>query len=378
MQIVQVSPYFHPHLGGVESHVLSISQELHRRGHGLTVITSSHDGDAREEWMGGLRVLRSRVLLTLFQSPVTLAMARDIRGVESDLYHAHTPSPLPAYFAARAAETTGVPLLITYHCDSEIQGPWGPPILGLYHRTLEAYTMERAAGIITTTQTYAATSRAVWDQDTMTIPNPVDIERFHPQVSAGDIRARHGIPQDEPLVLFVGRLVPHKGTEYLLRAMPSLSAHLLLVGTGPREALLRRMATRPALEGRVHFAGRVSSPELPQYYAASDLSVLPSTSRLEAFGIAALEAMASGKPVIVSDVPGVREVIEEGREGLRVDPIDAEDIAAKIQTLLEDEGLRKAMGRRAREKVERQFSLASVVDRLETFYERTQSTMVKG
>ncbi|MFQ5919163.1 MAG: glycosyltransferase family 4 protein [Thermoplasmata archaeon] len=378
MQIVQVSPYFHPHLGGVESHVMSISQELHRRGHGLTVVTSADDGDAREEWMGGLRVLRSRSLLTLFQSPVTPAMARDIRGVEADLYHAHTPSPLPAYFAARAAETTGVPLLITYHCDSEIRGPWGPPILGLYHRTLEAYTMERAAGIITTTQTYAATSRAVWNRDTMTIPNPVDTDRFHPAVPSGEIRARHGIPADEPLVLFVGRLVPHKGTEYLLRALPGLSAHLLLVGTGPREPLLRRMATLPALAGRVHFAGRVSSRELPQYYAASDLSVLPSTSRLEAFGIAALEAMASGKPVIVSDVPGVREVIEEGREGLRVDPIDAEDIAAKIRTLLDDEGLRKTMGRRAREKVERQFSLSSVVDRLETFYERTHSTMVKG
>ncbi len=378
MRIVQVSPYFHPHLGGVESHVMSISQELHRRGHSLTVVTSADDGDAREEWIGGLRVLRSRSFLTLFQTPVTPTMARDIRGVEADLYHAHTPSPLPAYFAARATGTTGVPLLITYHCDAEIRGPWGPPVVGLYRRILEAYTLKRAAGIITTTRTYAATSRAVWDQDTMTIPNPVDIARFHPDVPPGDIRARHGIPEDGSLVLFVGRLVPHKGTEYLLRAMLGLPVHLLLVGTGPREALLRKMATLPALEGRVHFAGRVSSRELPQYYAACDLSVLPSTSRLEAFGIAALEAMASGKPVIVSDVPGVRELIEEGQEGLRVDPIDAEDIAAKVRTLVEDEGLRKQMGRRARETVERNFSLVSVVDRLETFYERTHSTMVKG
>ncbi|MEE9268489.1 MAG: glycosyltransferase family 4 protein [Thermoplasmata archaeon] len=377
MRIVQVTPYFHPHLGGVESHVMSISQELDRRGHALTVVTSSDDG-AREEWIGGLRVLRSRSLLTLFQTPVTLTMARDICAVEADLYHAHTPSPLPAYFAARAAATTGVPLLITYHCDAEIGGPWGPTVLGLYHRILEAYTMERAAGIITTTRTYAATSRAVWDQDTVTIPNPVDIARFHPDVPPGDIRARHGIPEDESLVLFVGRLVPHKGTEYLLRAMSGLPAHLLMVGTGPREGLLRKMATLPALEGRVHFAGRVSSRELPQYYAACDLSILPSTSRLEAFGIAALEAMASGKPVIVSDVPGVREVIEEGREGLRVDPIDARDIAVNVRTLLEDEGLRKQMGRRAREKVERDFSLVSVVDRLETFYKQTHSTMVKG
>ncbi|MFQ5986794.1 MAG: glycosyltransferase family 4 protein [Thermoplasmata archaeon] len=378
MHIAQVSPYFHPHLGGVESHVMDISQELRRRGHDLTVVTSSEDGNAREEWIRGLRVLRSRSFLTLFRSPVTPTMARTLRGLEADLYHAHTPSPLPAYFAARASETTGVPLLITYHCDAEIQGPWGPPVLGLYHRTLEAYTMERAAGVITTTQTYAATSRAVWDQSTMVIPNPVDVHRFHPDTSPGEVRARHGIPTEEPLVLFVGRLVPHKGTEYLLRAMPGLPAHLLIVGTGPREPLLRKMATLPTLRDKVHFAGRVSARELPQYYAACDLSVLPSTSRLEAFGIAALEAMASGKPVIVSDVPGVREVIEEGREGLQVDPIDAEDIAAKIRILLADEGLRKEMGRRAREKVELHFSLAAVVDRLEALYDRIHSTTVKG
>ncbi|MFQ6013486.1 MAG: glycosyltransferase family 4 protein [Thermoplasmata archaeon] len=378
MRIVQVSPYFHPHLGGVESHVMDISRELNRRGHALTVLTSSEDGGAREEWIRGLRVLRSRSFLTLFQTPVTPTMARDLRGVEADLYHAHTPSPLPSYFAARASETTGVPLLITYHCDAEIQGPWGPPVMGLYHRTLEAYTMERAAGVITTTQTYAATSRAVWNQDTKIIPNPVDTHRFHPDVAPGKVRARNGIPESEPLVLFVGRLVPHKGTEHLLRAMAELPAHLLIVGTGPRELLLRKMATLPALRDKVHFAGRVSFAELPRYYAACDLSVLPSTSRLEAFGIAALEAMASGKPVVVSDVPGVREVIEEGREGLQVDPIDTRDIASKIGTLLDDEGLRKAMGDRARQKVERRFSLASVVDRLEAFYEGIHSTMVKG
>ncbi|MEE9593738.1 MAG: glycosyltransferase family 4 protein [Thermoplasmata archaeon] len=378
MRIVQVSPYFHPHLGGVESHVMDISQELQRRGHDLTVVTSSEDGDAREEWIQGLRIVRSRSYVTLFRSPLTLAMARDIRGLEADLYHAHTPSPLPAYFTARASEATGIPLLITYHCDSEIQGPWGPVVLGLYYRTLGAYTMDRAAGVITTTQTYAATSRAVWDQGTMIIPNPVDTQRFHPDVSPGQVRARHGIPEDEPLVLFVGRLVPHKGTEYLLRAMSELPAHLLIVGTGPREPLLRKMANLPALRDRIHFAGRVSDQELPQYYAACDLSVLPSTSRLEAFGIAALEAMASGKPVIVSDVPGVREVIDEGQEGLQADPIDSEDIAAKIRTLLEDPDLRKRMGRRAREKVERHFSLASVVDRLEALYRRIQSMTVRG
>ncbi len=117
---------------------------------------------------------------------------------------------------------------------------------------------------------------------------------------------------------------------------------------------------------------------MPGYYAAADLFVLPSISRLEAFGIAALEAMASGKPVVVSDVPGIREVIDDGVEGLLADPINPEDVAERMRELLQDPEARRRMGSRGRRKVEERFSVERVVDRLEAFYAGVQSTTLSS
>ena len=96
--------------------------------------------------------------------------------------------------------------------------------------------------------------------------------------------------------------------------------------------------------------------------------VLPSVSRLEAFGIVALEAMATGKPVVVTDIPGVREVITNGKEGLLADPVNPEDLALKIRALLADDPKRAEMGRAGRDTVERSFAVAHVVDRIEAVY----------
>jgi glycosyltransferase involved in cell wall biosynthesis len=104
-------------------------------------------------------------------------------------------------------------------------------------------------------------------------------------------------------------------------------------------------------------------------YAACDVFVLPSVSRLEAFGIVALEAMATGKAVVVADIPGVREVIEDGREGLLADPVNPQDLAQKIQRLLADPTLRAEMGRRGREKVLAMFTTEIVTEQVLKVYE---------
>jgi len=125
---------------------------------------------------------------------------------------------------------------------------------------------------------------------------------------------------------------------------------------------------------RVIFTGRVSRDDLPSYFAACDVFVLPSVSRLEAFGIVALEAMASGKPVVVSDIPGVREVITDGREGVLADPVNPEDLALKIRALLADDKKRAEMGRAGRATVEKTFSIESVADQVEAVYREVSAT----
>ena len=131
---------------------------------------------------------------------------------------------------------------------------------------------------------------------------------------------------------------------------------------------MKRFAGTMGVADRIRFLGRVSEENLPRVYAACDVFVLPSVSRLEAFGIVALEAMATGKPVVVADIPGVREVIEDGREGLLADPVNAQDLAEKIQRVLSDPEARRTMGRRGREKVLDSFSIERVTDQIEALY----------
>lgn len=367
LRIVQVCPYFHPHLGGVESHVLELSRELQRRGHEVAVVTSNSNGAApREEYLG-IPVVRVKPLVTWLTSPVAPGITRALEGLAHDVVHAHSPPPLSSYYASRATRRSGRPLVITYHCDLELPRAIGLLITALYRRTLEATTLARAATVIVTSRTYAATSRTAWRQNPQVIPMAVDARWFNPKVEPGDVRGRYGLGPG-PLVLFVGRLVRHKGIENFLEAARLVpEAQWVVVGEGPWRGRLGEYA-RALGAANVRFLGRVPQGDLPRIYATSDLLVLPSVSRLEAFGTVALEAMASGRPVVLSDIPGVREVITHGTEGLLFEPLNAEDLARKVRVLLEDEEKRQRMGTLGRRKVEESYSMERVAAQVEEVY----------
>ena len=370
MRIVQVCPWFHPYVGGVETHVATLSAELVRRGHDVTVLTSRRDRTLpeREDWEG-IHVRRVKTRAVWIRTPIAPATKAAVASLEADVVHAHSPPPVTSYYAAKASARRNVPFVITYHCDVEIPSLFGPLIVSAYRHTLEHATIVRATKIIVTTSTYAATSRAVWRYNPVVIPNAVDTGRYRPEIDGGPVRARHDIRDGESVVLSVGRMVGHKGTENLIEAARSVAyAKFLLVGGGPELDDLRRLASRLGVADRVTFTGEVSRDDLPAYFAACDVFVLPSVSRLEAFGIVALEAMASGKPVVVSDIPGVREVITEGKEGLLADPVNPDDLGGKIRILLADDKKREAMGRAGRETVEKNFSIKRVADRVEAVY----------
>ncbi|MFW6305393.1 MAG: glycosyltransferase family 4 protein, partial [Candidatus Saliniplasma sp.] len=173
------------------------------------------------------------------------------------------------------------------------------------------------------------------------------------------------------VVMYVGWLVYHKGLEYLVRSAKYLDddTRHLIVGTGDFKPELERIVKDEGLEDKVIFAGRVSNEDLPYYYGATDVFVLPSVSRLEAFGIVTLEAMASEVPVVVSDIPGVREVITEGRNGLVAEPMNPQDIAGKIRLILENPEVAKRMGKKGRERVLENFTWDIVAENIEKVYE---------
>ena len=374
MRIAQVSPWFYPHLGGVESHVQSLSRELAARGHEVTVVTTRHDTSSpRRETMDGFEIVRVKPRLVAMRTPIAPRIRSALRGIPADVIHAHLPPPLSAHYAADVAEPRGVPLVVPHHCDVDLPSLIGALVETLYRRSLGPSTLRRAAKVIVTTRTYAATSRYVWRHSPVVIPNAVDAERFTPDVDGRSVRARLRIPADRPVALLVGRIVPHKGVEHFIEAARYLpGVQLLVAGEGASLESMERLAAALNVEDRVRFLGRVAQEDLPRVYAACDVFVLPSVSRLEAFGIVALEAMATGKPVVVTDIPGVREVIEDGREGLLTDPVNPQDLADKVRRLIEDPGLRREMGRLGREKVLSSFTVERVADQVLRVYEAVQ------
>src|SRR5438552_4348099 len=219
VKIAQVSPWFSPHFGGVESHVRTLSRELARRGHEVTVITTRHDPALpMEETIDGFRVVRVRPRTIVFRTPITPRMRGSLRDLAADVIHAHSPPPLASHYAGDVATERGIPYLVTYHCDVELPSSLGSVVESIYRRSLGADTLRNAAQVIVTTRTYAATSRAVWRYNPSVIPNAVDHRRFRPDVDGSRVRESLHVPAGTPLLLLVGRIVPHKGVEHFIEA----------------------------------------------------------------------------------------------------------------------------------------------------------------
>src|SRR5436853_602664 len=234
VRIAQVSPWFSPHFGGVESHVRSRSRELARRGHEVTVVTSQHDRTlSAEETVDGFRVIRVRPRFIFMQTPITPRMRGSLRALSADVVHAHSPPPLASHYAGAVASERGIPYVVTYHCDVELPSAFGSVVESIYRRSLGADTLRNANQVIVTTRTYAATSRAIWRYNPSVIPNAVDHRRFRPDVDGSAVRAKLRIPPEVPIVLLVGRIVPHKGVEHFVEAARYVpDARFLVAGGG--------------------------------------------------------------------------------------------------------------------------------------------------
>ena len=376
MRIVQVLPFYHPHAGGVESHVRGLVREFTREGHEVTVVTSRYDRHlpAQEE-MEGYRVLRARSLGVVLDTPLDFGIGRAVRPLEADVFHLHYPPPLTSYFATRVLARRKAPVCLTYHCDLYLPGAPGRLLAGIYQTVFLPATLDRTRRIIVHTRSYGATSAMLRGRELSVIPSAVDLERFRPGLDVSRIRTDLRL-EGKRVMIFTGRLVPHKGVDVILEALAQLPKDVVLVviGAGPRLPSLVGIARRLGVEDRVRFCPAVSDEDLPRFLALGDVFVFPSQNRLEGFGLVVAEAMAAGLPVVVADMPGVREVIEPGREGLLAEPLIATDLADKVRIVLDDPALAKRMGRAARDRAEALYALPVVARSLISLYEGLHAT----
>ncbi|MEU8589913.1 glycosyltransferase family 4 protein [Streptomyces sp. NPDC048664] len=189
------------------------------------------------------------------------------------------------------------------------------------------------------------------------LPPGVDEGTFHPGSGGETVRARLGLT-DRPVVVCVSRLVPRKGQDTLIEAMPAVLAKepeavLLIVGGGPYESDLRRLARQKGVADAVRFTGAVPWAELPAHYGAGDVFAMPCRTRrggldVEGLGIVYLEASATGLPVVAGDSGGAPDAVLDGETGWVVRGGDAGECADRVVTLLGDPELRRRMGERGR------------------------------
>ncbi|SBT65237.1 phosphatidylinositol alpha-1,6-mannosyltransferase [Micromonospora sediminicola] len=201
----------------------------------------------------------------------------------------------------------------------------------------------------------------------------VDVDTYHPGVDGGQVRLRLGLA-DRPVVVCVSRLVPRKGQDMLIRALPEIrrrvpDAALLVVGGGPYRATLEKLARQVGVERDVVFTGSVPTAELPAHYAAGDVYAMPCRTRnrgldVEGLGIVYLEASATGLPVVAGDSGGAPDAVRDGETGYVVRGRDVAQLADRVSALLADRDLAQQFGAAGRAWVEREWRWETQAERM--------------
>lgn len=379
------------------TYVHDINRHLVRRGHSVTVVTPGHPSLPRAEEFDGVRVIRFPMELPqdltygrVAQSRVSVlgklarlgVMARYLeaqyRAIMSaakahggDVVHAHWAIPTgPA--AVLAARRLGLPSVITMHGGDVYVNPeqgYDFPTRW-YVRPALRWTLARAGALTAITEDCRQHAlRAGAPSEAIRIVfNGTDLRRFSP--GTGGTSARD--PRFGTFMIFACRqLFPRKGIRFLIEAVAQLKPRfpelkLVLAGDGFERPELVQLAADRGISEAVTFLGWVPNADLPQYYRAAAVSVIPSLE--EGFGIPAAEAMGCEVPVVATDAGGLPEVVEDGVTGLVVPRGDADALARAVGSLLADPARRRTMGVAGRERALRLFDWDRTAERFEQVY----------
>lgn len=327
---------------------------------------------------GYVRSPKAAVALSLGRA--VLRLCQVVEEHEIDVIHAHWAIPM-GFVGALVKRATGTPLMITTHGRDVYVNPEAGAIVPTlwYVRPFLKFALRQADSVIAVSRDcrhYAVEAGAPPERVTV-IYNGVDTTRFFPrEVNGTEIRSQLDVSPATRLILFVGSLTAYKGVDTLLRAMTEIvvaepEAVAMIVGDGPEREALTAMRDALGLEDRVIFLGSVPNLELATYENGCDVFVLP--SRRESFGIAAVEAMACGKPVVGTRAGGLVEVIEDNKTGLLVEPDNVSQLAEAIVRVLTEQGLATRLGESALRKVESDFNWLEVARQTTSLYREVLS-----
>jgi len=363
--ILHLGKYYPPEPGGMEVVVKSFA-EATAGGLDNYCLVASKVGPTRVERSGNTTIHylkeRGTILLTpiLPSLPRVLHRLRKERRFHAILLHYPNPMAVAALALSLLFRRKSEKIVLWHHADVLLEEGWKRVLYSLF-RPAEEFLFRQTDAFVAATPHHVECSdtfRRFADR-TAIIPYAVPDSWFDvtdaDRSSAEKIRNVMG----GGFLLFVGRLVPYKGLETLLRAAGRIPCRIAIIGTGPLDAPLRKEIAARGLEEKVRLLGRVD--DLRPYYLGCEFFLLPSVTTLEGFGIVQIEAMALGKPVVSSDLPsGVTYVNVHGETGLTFHVGDAAGLAEASNQLLSDVSLRERLGENARRRTFVNFSYSAM------------------
>ena len=347
MRILTALTYYRPHYSGLTVYSERVARALAARGHQVTVLTSRFDPALpAHEQMDGVQVIRPRVWLRISKGVIMPSMPFQAWKLirQADIVHLHVPQ-LDAAPIALLARLLGKPVVLTYHCDLRLPHGLVHAAANQASNLANRITAWAANRIVHTTEDYARHSPLLCRciDKLATIYTPIELAPVS-EPGLETFRQKHNLQPGQRVIGMAARLATEKGVETLARALPQVleqipQARVLYIGpyqnvVGEEEYGRRMMQLIEPLRPHWSFLGVVSDEDMAAFYRVCDVLVLPSLNSTESFGMVQVEAIASGTPVIASDLPGMRVPVMESGAGLLVPPADAGALAQAILAIL--------------------------------------------
>jgi glycosyltransferase involved in cell wall biosynthesis len=348
MRVLIALTYYRPHYSGLTIYTERLAKALAARGHQVTVLTSQFDRDLpREEIVDGVRVVRMPVLMRLSKGvimpSIPLRAWKEIR--QADVVNLHVPQ-LDAAPISMLARLLGRPVVLTYQCDLKLPGGFINWLANLGSDIANRISATMANVIVSTSWDYAENSRFLmrYRKKIQAISPPVVLKPVQRDF-IDQVRDKYGIQPEDKVIGMVARLAAEKGVEYLVRALPRVlekhpqsrvlyaGQHQDVMGEEAYAAMLAPLIEE--LGDRWEFLGLIPDDELTAFFHLCDVLVLPSTNSTEAFGMVQVEAMTCGKPVVASDMPGVRQPVLQTGMGKLFRLMDSESLAQSLIEVLD-------------------------------------------
>lgn len=367
MKILHIGKYYPPYLGGMEKVTFDLVKGLNEKGIQTDVLCFNTKNQTQIE-QKKYKIIRAAVFVTLFSTPFSLAIYKQLKKIhkEYDLIHLRLPNPT----ATLALQMLGYKskLVLHWHLDIVKQ-----KLLKVFYKPFQNSLLKSADAIIVTSQTYLDHSRDLEKHVHKCVVIPIGINQDHLRENPAFREKLENQYVGKKLVFSMGRLIYYKGFEYLIEAAKYLNEGYKIVigGKGPLEKKLRETIDSNNLGKKVELIGKIPQEELWEYYRRADVFCLPSVQRSEAFGIVLVEAMSAGCPLVTTKIgSGTSWINQEGVTGFAVSPRNPKKLAEAIENIAGNEELTTAFSKNAIQRYNTEFRLPFMIDRTVDLYKK--------